>query len=262
MQQNNTFSFNRMYLLYKQAFIENKKDLFIYFGGLCGGLVLFMTFFITSTTNWFQTTERWDQSDYMVFFLLIYVGVGVLYNSMAFPEFRSKERSLTYLMLPVSRIEKFTFEFINKIVLYALVFPLLFWLVINMLGLCLNSFYPQFENYQFDLIQVVNKLNGWQRALAISAGLLAFTIPFTGASYFQKKTLIKTLLSLAITLGAYGLLAYLLLKGLNLVMYRISQPITFIHSNEEAIRALCLSAIATNLILLTVSYFKLKEKEV
>lgn len=263
MQQNNSFSINRMFLLYRQAFIENKRDLLIYLGGLCGGLLLFMAFFITSTTNGFRNNVRWDQSDYLASFILIFAGVGILYNSMAFPGFRSKERNLTYLMLPVSSLEKFVFEFVNKVVLYVLIFPLLFWLIVNLLGLGLHSFYPLFENYYFDLTLVINRLNGWERSLAISVGLLMLTVPFTGASHFQKKALIKTLFTLAVTVGTFGLLAYLLFKGLDLGNYTpVNNRITFIDSQDEVIMYLCLTAIATNLILLTVSYFKLKEKEV
>ena len=107
------------------------------------------------------------------------------------------------------------------------------------------------------------KLKGWERGLAFFGGLLMFTIPFAGASHFQKRTLIKTLFTLAITLGAFGLLAYLLFKRLDLGNYNpVNKRITFISSKEDVIQSLCLAAIATNLLLLTVSYFKLKEKEV
>ncbi|MFY0653064.1 MAG: hypothetical protein JXQ96_13570 [Cyclobacteriaceae bacterium] len=263
MKQNNAFSLNRLSLLYRQAIIENKREMLIYLAGLCGGLLLFMGLFIFSTTNGFRTSERWNQGDYMVSFILIFLGVGILYNSMAFPAFRSKEKTLAYLMLPATTLEKFTFEVLNKLVLYIVGFPLLFWFLVNVLGSGLNSYAPQFENYQFDLVAVIQKLNGWQRGLAFFGGMLVFTIPFAGASHFQKKTLVKTLFTLSVTLGLFLFFGYLLFKGFDLKNYHpINNRITFIYSPDDAIKYLCLAAIASNLILLTVSYLKIKEKEV
>lgn len=264
MQQNNSFSINRLFLLYRQAFIENKKELLIYIGGLCGGILIVTSFFILAMdTNMLARPETWKNQKYIVLFMFMFVGLGILYNSMAFPGFRSKEKSLTYLMLPVSRLEKFFFEFTNRLLLYIIGFPVLAWLLMNLLGFVIHELEPGFVNYKFDLTPVFTEFQGWEKALAFFAGLLMFTIPFTGASHFQKKTLIKTLFTLAITFGAFGLLAYLLFKGLDLGNYNpVNKRITFISSKEDVIQSLCLAAIATNLLLLTVSYFKLKEKEV
>lgn len=264
MQQNNSFSINRMFLLYRQALIENKKELLIYIGGLCGGILLVTSFFIlVMDTNILGRPEAWVNDEYILIFMSMFVGLGILYNSMAFPGFRSKEKSLTYLMLPVSTSEKFIFELLNKLIFYIVGFPLLAWVLMNLLGFVIHELEPEFVNYRFDMNPIFDNLQGWQRALAFFGGLLMFTIPFTGASHFQKKTLIKTLFSLAITLGAFGLFAFLLFKGLDLRNYTpVNNRVTFIHNGDDAIRALCLAAIATNLLLLTVSYFKLKEKEV
>jgi hypothetical protein len=253
-----------MYLLYKQAFIENKKELLIYIGGLCGGILLVTSFFIVVLdTNMLARPEAWKNDDYILIFMFMFVGLGILYNSMAFPSFRSKEKSLTYLMLPVSRPEKFIFEFTNRLLFYFVGFPLLAWVLMNSLGYVIHGLEPGFVNYKFDLNPIFNKFQGWERGLAIFAGLLMFTIPFTGASHFQKKTLIKTLFTLAVIVGTYGLLAYLLFKGLDLGNYNpVDDRITFISEKEHVFVSLTIFAIATNLILLTVSYFKLKEKEV
>lgn len=264
MQQNNSFSIGRMLLLYRQAFVENKKELLIYIGGLCGGILLVTSFFIlVLDTNMLARPEAWKNNKYVLIFMFMFVGLGILYNSMAFPGFRSKEKSLTYLMQPTSRLEKFTFEFINRLLFYIVGFPLIAWVMMNLVGNVIYELEPGFVNYRFDMSPIFNKFQGWEKALAFFAGLLMFTIPFTGASHFQKKTLIKTLLTLAIIVGAYGLLAFLLFKGLDLGNYNpVNKRITFISSKEEVIQSLCLAAIATNLLLLTVSYFKLKEKEV
>ncbi len=253
-----------MYLLYKQAFIENKKELLIYIGGLCGGILLVTSFFIlVLDTNMLAWPEKWRNDDYILVFMFMFVGVGILYNSMAFPGFRSKEKSLIYLMLPVSTSEKFIFEFTNRLLFYIVGFPLLVWVLMNFLGFVIHELVPEFVNYKFNLAPIFSEFQGCEKALAFFAGLLMFTIPFTGASHFQKKTLIKTLFTLAITLGAYGLLAYMLFKGLDLGNYNpVNNRITFLSSKEDIIQYLCLAAMATNLLLLTVSYFKLKEKEV
>ena len=135
MQQNNPFSLNRMFLLYRQAFIENKKELLIYIGGLCGGILLVTSFFIlVMDTNMLAGPEQWKNTKYNLIFMFMFVGLGILYNSMAFSGFRSKEKSLTYLMLPVSTSEKFIFELLNKLIFYIVGFPLLAWVLMNLLS--------------------------------------------------------------------------------------------------------------------------------
>ena len=140
MQQNNPFSLNRMFLLYRQAFIENKKELLIYIGGLCGGILLVTSFFIlVMDTNMLAGPEQWKNTKYNLIFMFMFVGLGILYNSMAFSGFRSKEKSLTYLMLPVSTSEKFIFELLNKLIFYIVGFPLLAWVLMNLLGFVIHE---------------------------------------------------------------------------------------------------------------------------
>ena len=59
-----------MFLLYRQAFIENKKELLIYIGGLSGGILLVTTFFIlVMDTRMLADAGRWRNEEYILIFM-------------------------------------------------------------------------------------------------------------------------------------------------------------------------------------------------
>jgi hypothetical protein len=147
--------------------------------------------------------------------------------------------------------------------------PLVFWAVANFEGVVVHSFIPEFKNYKFSFEQSFSEMlnkNGstewWLKYVAIPGVLFVFIAPFAGASHFSKSPLIKVLFTFAIIAGGYALLIYLLFKGFNLKEYRpSSNRILFISSREQAFTFLAILMTAIDLALVSISWFKLKEKE-
>jgi hypothetical protein len=266
MNTNTTFSFQRFFNLCKQSAIINRKSALVALGGFSGAI--FLVLFILQLFN--QNYIRWSSREYFTLFMVVFIGVGIIYASNSFPAFRGKEKSISYLMLPVSPFEKFTFEILTRIVLFILLVPPLFWVVANIEGRLMYIANPEFVNYKFFFQEGIkrfffnnNKVSAWQITFIISSIFLFFSISFTGASHFRKNPLVKTLLSAFIIIMVYIVFSMLLHKILDLKNYiPVNNRVLFIHGDEDVVKFFSIFLIITNLVLFTISYLKINEKEV
>ena len=262
METNNSFSFQRFTLLCKQSFIINKKLIGISLGSFSG--MLFLILFGNQSGAHFN---QWENHDYLGTFVFLFFVLGIIYTCLSFPAFRSKEKSMVYLMLPASVSEKFTFELLTRIVLYIVLMPLLFWLVANIEGIVVHSFMPELTNYKFSfrdgfLTIVKNgKFEFWALILTIQGILFVFIAPFTGASHFSKSPLLKTVFTFLTIIAGYGFFVFLLIKGLDLEhIHSMNNHVLFLNK-ENALLFLGIISTLINLSLLSIAFFKLKEKE-
>ena len=142
---NNIFSGRRFMMLWRQHFIQNTKSLL-----LATGAYIAVIFIILSLV---QIGNDMVPHDFEIFrgFMLAFVGIfGVVYVGHSFPAFRSKERSINYLMVPVSATEKFLFELISRIGIILILLPILFWITFHLQGYFLSVF----SEYVFEPIGI------------------------------------------------------------------------------------------------------------
>ena len=104
MQTKNHFSFQRFLLLIRLSVRVNKKLLLISVAGLAG--TLFLALFLFQLMINF---ERWGQGNYMGTFFLLFLILGFLFTSQAFPAFRNNTKCQAFLMLPASKFRKICF---------------------------------------------------------------------------------------------------------------------------------------------------------
>jgi len=263
MHTNNMFSFKRFIALFKQSLIINKKTIAISIAGISGTLfVLLMVF------QKLDNFEYWTNENYFSVFLVFFFSLGIIYSSLSFPAFRSKEKSITYLTLPISASEKFIFELLTRIVLFILFMPMLFWVIANIEGRIVHYYIPEFINYKFSFSQALTEINNnqpisiWSKLFVVQSGLFVFIAVFTGACYFRRLPLIKTLFAFSTIVIAYLLFIYLIFKGLNLKDYRPSEQVFFIKNQDDIIALWALGLTVVNIVLIAVAWFRLKEKEV
>jgi hypothetical protein len=205
----------------------------------------------------------------MIFFLFCYVALGGIYISQSFPAFRSKEKSLVYLLHPASASEKFVFEFLTRIIALILFLPPFFWLIANIEGAIVHHYIPRLINYKFsfgegiDELITSKKLSGWNIYAITQFFLFVYLVMFTGACHFSKSPRTKTLFTLSVVVGGFVLLGYLLYRVLSLEDYSMNgKTILFMREDEDLYMFYSIVGIVVNLSLIAIAWFRFKEKEV
>lgn len=248
-------------MLIKLSLRVNKKLILISLAGVVGTLFIGLIL-LQAMVNF----EYWGQGEYMTTFFFIFLILGFIYTSKSFPSFRSKTKSLSFLMLPASNSEKYLFELLTRVIAFVVFMPLLYWIVSNIEGRIVHHYVPQMVNYKFSFTDVISKFSRTEKPgnwgiLAISQTILfVFIAAFTGASHFSKSPLIKTLLTFSIIVTGYSLFSLLLFKGLHLKEYQPSPHSIFFLKNHALI-FFAVAATLINLSLLAIAWFRLKEKE-
>lgn len=263
MSINNTFSWSRFLLLCKQYQIQNGKFLMYAAVGYCG-----VIFIILSLGQLGNDGEAFDMNVFLQLMVTFGAIFGVLYNGYSFSPFRSKENTISYLMIPASAMEKFLFELLSRIGLALVLLPFLYWLTFNIQGLFFELIgEAEFETIWFSTfadmdISPVDK-HFWLPVMIISACLLVFVLPFTGAAIFSKQPLIKTLFSVAIIMAIFGSVIYIVMEPMGLKNYNANDSLWLLPNEQGAIfRFFAILLILSNVVLLFSAYLKIKEKEV
>ena len=263
MQTTNSFSIHRLLLMFKQSLIINKKRFAIAISAFSG--ILFITLvWAQASTNF----SNWGEHAYLSTFVSVFLSLGISYAAFSFPAFRSKEKSMTYLTLPASTSEKFVFELLSRIVAFIILMPILFWVIANLEGVLVHYYYPELINYQFSygksLTSFTKDVDVKQVIfLIIQMVLFGFIAPFTGGSHFSKSPLFKTLLTFSIIVVSYFLFSLFLVKAFDLLqgLSAGNKGMHFRGNREIAIIMFKIGFTLTNLSLLAIAWFSLKEKE-
>ena len=263
MQTTNSFSIHRLLLMFKQSLIINKKRFAIAISAFSG--ILFITLV------WAQASvnfSNWGEHAYVSTFVSVFLSLGISYAAFSFPAFRSKEKSMTYLTLPASTSEKFVFELLSRIVAFIILMPILFWVIANLEGVLVHYYYPELINYQFSygksLTSFTKDVDVKQVIfLIIQMVLFGFIAPFTGGSHFSKSPLFKTLLTFSIIVVSYFLFSLFLVIAFDLLqgLSAGNKGMHFRGNREIAIIMFKIGFTLTNLSLLAIAWFSLKEKE-
>jgi hypothetical protein len=259
----NSFSDKRFLLLAKQALRLNKKLIGAALAGVASTIFVALLLF-QALSNF----RNWQQAEYFVTFIIFFLLLGIIYACLSFPAFRSKARSIDFLMLPASTLEKFIFEFIVRIFAFVVLMPVIFWIVANLEAAIVHHYVPKLPDSDFsfsegwaDLTNNI-RISGWQKFMIIQACLLVLIGAFTGSVHFSRSPLIKTLFAFSLVLVAYILYAYLLFKGLDLENFvPENERVLFIHNEEQANAFFALAALIVNMSLIAMSWSRLKEKE-
>ncbi len=261
MQTNNNFSIQRFTLLAKQSHIVNKKTIWLSLAGISG--IVFLLLLLFQKMGDFN---NWSNNAYFGAFTFFFFTLGVIYSSLSFSAFRSKEKSITYLTLPTSTSEKFLYELLSRVISFIILFPILFWVIANIEGSIVHYYTPSFIHYKFSFSQFLNDhpTTGWEKLAIIQSSLFAFSAAFTGASHFSKLPLIKSMFTFSVIVIGFLLFTYLLSKGFDLENYKSirNNELLFFKNKKDSIAYYAIFATLANLSLLAIAWFRLKEKEV
>ncbi len=265
MTANNTFDIRRFGMYIRYHAIQNYKMILISIFGFSAAT--FMLLFFVQIAN---DLRPLDHDTIRGTFLFIFFVTGIIYCGTAFPGLRSKEKAIGWLLLPVSTFEKYIFEFINRILLFLVLMPLLFWMVYLIEGSFVSMIFPSYKMNMTFITSIIFydfqppvEYKSWYILLISSLVSLAFIIPLTGATAFMKHPLLKTLLAFAIVFLFHFLLGFFLVQVLELDRYSPrNESILFVGSEKSALIFFTTYSLIINFALIACGYFKIKEREV
>lgn len=266
MQTNQQFCFNRFVRFAKHNLILNYRQLLMVWGALSVAIFFFCLSLIANDNVSWNTRQAWRFPYAMVFF-----GAGIFISGMAFSYFRSKARTLSSLILPVSAIERLLYELFDKVVLFVALYPFVFYLFSNLAVSVRNAIDPYTEvkingqvTFPYDYISFPELWGNHEGFLMVLGfGILAFLIAFAGAAVFRKYPLLKTILFAGVVVVFVISYFYVLIGVLRIDTPWFADIIDhWIITRDNLPYFLSAIWVPLGLIILAYTYFKLKEKEV
>lgn len=258
MKTNQIFNFKRFERYALSTLILRYRQLLLMIGAAVSGIFIISFLVLYNNTNW-------NVANWLSIIIPLTIVCGLLYAGSSFPSFRSREKTLGYLLVPVSSFEKILYEFVERIVVFILLFPVLLYLFGNLAANMVTQIYQfQHEVVNIDHLSFINlaKDNAQGSDLALLTGSLAiFLVAFAGTVSFKKYPLIKTFVFSMLVFFTIAGYFYLVMEKLKLQHPWIENFGDNIRS-EQAFAILTIVLLAFSLITFCYSYFKLKEKEV
>lgn len=265
MKQNRYFNLGRFARLFKHDVLLNNKTYLFAVTGLGIAIYAFIFLIMYLNRRGFNSTQA-----YIPLFLLYLMGMGVIIGT-SFPAFNNQIRTSNYLLAPGSTFEKFLIQFIIRIVLFIPLSLGLFWIGANLAKASLvpdlrigfdPSKIPAFT--YGDIFEDVSKLR--DKVVIIISVFSTASILLAGSAYFNRFALVKTLITIAVGIGAV-VLSFVLFSHIFYPEvtsgFDIHVPSYKIAEDMETVQLFFyLLGSLSWLFFLPLAYFKLKEKEV
>lgn len=259
---NKLFSLQRVMSLGRKRLIEDYKTYLYSIVGIAGGLFVWLLFVQIDSKN-----KVMSEHAVFTFFCFAFIGGGILFIGHSFSSFRHKESTMNYLLIPATYLEKYIAEYFVKVVLLVISIPFIFISVLN-LELFIYSSINSYIDYSFQSFSFLDnlKLSGiLGTKLYLVFGLpvfMFFNMAWLGSIIFVKQPLLKTILSVALVVGFNVSLLYLMSNFFGGLRPSSDIDYTFFPtSKESAIQLFILLTSLFNIMILTIGFFKLKEKE-
>tara|TARA_A100000171_G_scaffold47177_1_gene52852 strand:- start:1843 stop:2589 length:747 start_codon:yes stop_codon:yes gene_type:complete len=245
---NSTISLQRLSSLVKLTLHLNLKRMLY---TACIGLgVAVVYIFIFWGYNVYNRDMIFSRHEYL-FVLSLYIS-GFVFSGSSFIRFRSKQRTIDYLMLPASNTEKF----ISEVLLTTLVYPLFFLLSYLLFSVMANGIL----NNVFQAFFMPFSVNIAPYGLDLMVYFFIQTIFLFGAACFQKNPLMKIVLWALLVATIIALLFYT--AWLN---FDYSKGTDELAMNKIFYSLLVYNwhflAIPVGLVFWLLAFLKLKEKE-
>ncbi len=268
---NNTFDFNRFSLLVKRQWIENKK-LFLMASVILLGLgIVFYSFNMS-----FITGKLINGDARMVILTSSFFVVGTFFTNYILKDFSNKNSGTNFLLIPASHLEKL----LNVAFYTFIIFPIVYWLLSYTIDFAFVSIgnnimsnydnvngLPLVEKNEFWL-NASSKKDTWSKSLIFGIWLIVQSPFVLGSIIFEGWAYIKT--------GFAGIIIFFLIYLIAGIAFEIlvtdmahqvevnSSSYLQIKPTRDSLEnmtILCLKYVFTPILLL-ITYFKLKEKQV
>ncbi len=180
MENIQSFSFKRIFLMMQKTLYENGKSVIIGLSTVFGifSFILIISLLNTHGQAWNNLTDFY----YGGFFI-----AGLFISGMAFSNFRNKEKTISYITLPASVLEKFISEWLLTTIVFTVGYTAIFYLF-NLLVLLFGNML----HIDVNIINIFNSefLSVFFKYIIVQSMFLA------GAATFKKSPFFKTIFSL------------------------------------------------------------------
>lgn len=257
MKTNQIFSFKRFANFFKSMVIQRYRSLLFMLGE--GAVAIFgvCMFFVIANYGW-------DGDDWQVLFYFSVSIAGLLYVGSAYPAFRNAKKTQSYLMLPASAFEKFIYEFFERIVLFMLLFPVLFFVFSNLATATSTLFIDETRRSLpsfFRFSDLVYRFSEGTLPVFIWVGICGLSLAFAGAARFRKYPLLKAILFVLAVIGVSGYYIYIIVEKLDL-RHPYFENLLYDMTNEQGYCLIKCILAFISVVALAYAYFKQKEKEI
>ncbi|MFC0184383.1 hypothetical protein SAMN04515674_102100 [Pseudarcicella hirudinis] len=212
---NNLLDFNRLGLLIKKQWIEQRKTYLISAGALVAilGIMFFFTLFFSRNV----TLE--GQTFQMFLFIISFMISGTINTSRMLKSLSERTESISFLLLPASHLEKFLCSMFYSIFVYGIVFLMAFYLV-DFVAVTIYNF----QNHAN--VSLINFLGGPSSSgkvflKGLSLALLIHAFGLWGSVFFKNRTFIKTMFLGFVAAVVFGLIS----QGLGFAVFGQSATI-------------------------------------
>ncbi len=258
MENIKNFSIKRLLWMMRKDLFDNLKFVLIGYGSMVG-LFSFIFFFIANNSYG-------EKIDLTQFYLIGLFLTGIFISGMAFTDFRSKERAMSYLTIPASLLEKFLSILFLTTIGFIVSFTVIFF-VFNGIAIIAGL---AFFDLEVNFINLFT-LEVWK---TLSAYIVIQSLFLAGAATFRKVPLFFTILIMfigGIIMSTYlGILSYSLFNEFNEasnsdfgIFSLKTKDFRYNAEDETALKYFkYFINYATAPIFWVVTYLKLKEKEV
>jgi hypothetical protein len=263
MKTNQTFSIKRFGKYIISNLTLTYRQTLLMWGALA------VSIFLISLFALYTNSHNWHEGHITMFVIISFIA-GILYASFSFSSFRRKEKTTTSLMLPITAFERFLYEFVEKFIVFIILYPIVFSLFSNFAVFIRNTFHTPMETvnglvtspFKYFQVQEVFKNNqDGVTGFLISLGLLLFTLVFAGSATFRKYPLVKTIVFVGVIILTIIGYFYMLVAKIKLDDPWIAGILEQSTVNQR-FKLMSLVFILFSLVALTFAFFKVKEKEV
>ncbi len=259
MKTNTIFNLKRFKNYALSSLILRYRNLLLLLGVASFGILL-LCFFIL-----LENGHGWNNNDWAEFVTFIISIAGILYVGSSFPYLRTREKTQSALMVPSSTMEKFLYEFTERILLFFIMFPLILFLFGNMALMIVDTYNSAkgvvMNASPLSYGEMISDIEGQGKWVIIEGALFVLSLAFAGAVTFRKYPLVKTVVFVCSVLSISAGYFVLIFEKLHL-----NHPwLENLGDHLSKTQGLTLSTfilLLLSLITLSFAYFKLKEKEV
>ncbi len=185
---NQIFNLQRAYQFSLLKFNLNRKKLLISLGGIFG-LIFIITFFMANILSEYNVSMM-NNFHHGAYTLLIFAG-AVWLAGHAYQDMNTSEKSITQLMIPASRFEKYLIPLVFTSLIWIVSISLVYLLYAN----ALNGLWGLLFSKNFEVFSITELTNNIDWVELIQSYFLAHSIFFLGGLAFRTYPIGKTILT-------------------------------------------------------------------